>query len=209
MSPLATLSSRTPRAKRAMSPQARPLNSAAWPSRLHSRSSSGVGAPAGEALWSASLHTVSQWFMASTRELGIEHRQAGGKFVGLADDREAGRTEQMGQVTRTLAVDGDAERHDAPIARLDHGDASVLDTVAAVVEVEVVRFAVGQDEQDAARGGLLFQHLGGVADRCTEPGVVARLDRHDPSARAVVEALVEILQAMKAHVAALHRRKAA
>src|SRR5690606_41666816 len=100
MSPLATLSSRTPRAKRAMSPQARPLNSAAWPSRAHRRATSGVGGAAGEALWSASLHTVSQWFMASTRELGIEHRQAGGKFVGLADDREAGRAEQRSEERR-------------------------------------------------------------------------------------------------------------
>src|SRR5574338_1689921 len=152
ISPFGTLTSRTPRAMRATSLLDKPLNSGACVSRPLRRSISGVLAAGTAAVPIASrlsLQGRSQWLIASSRQLGIEHGESGRQLVRLADHGKARRAEQVRQVAGTFAVYGHAEGHDAAAPRLDDGDPGGLDAVAAVVKIEIVRLAVRQDEQDA------------------------------------------------------------
>ena len=75
----------------------------------------------------------------------------GGEFVGAAQDGEAAAAEDPAGVARRLAIDGQAEHGDALAARLGDRLARVFDAVRPFVDVDVVRLAVGEDQQEPAR----------------------------------------------------------
>ena len=53
-----------------------------------------------------------------------------------------------------FAVDGHAERRQAHLPGFVHGHPCIPDAVAGVVDIQVVRLAVGDDQQQAAAGRL-------------------------------------------------------
>ena len=105
----------------------------------------------------------------------------------------------MGQIVVALRVDGDAEGLQALAAGLADGVAGVLDAPAALVAVQVVGLAVGEDEQQAATGGLQGQALGRVADAGPQAGVIAGLDGLNPAADRRAIGLAKALEAVNAY----------
>ena len=95
-----------------------------------------------------------------------------------------------------MAVDGDPEDGDAGASRLHDGVPGVLDPEAPFVVVDVVRLAVGQDEEKLLSVGTLHQPCGRVAYGGADPGVVSGLQRADAPQDAVSERLVEILHGL-------------
>ena len=116
--------------------------------------------------------------------------------------------EEHRQVVLRLLVDGDAEGRQAGVARGLHRVAGVFQAVAALVVVDVVGLAVGQQQQQALALGTRRQAQRGMADRRADAGVVARPDRADARAHRLVPGLVEALQVLDAHVVAAHRAEA-
>ena len=76
-------------------------------------------------------------------------------------------------------VHGDAEHRLPGPARLADSHAGVLDAVAPFVVVEIVGFAVGDDQQQPAFAALLCQIGRGMTDRRAEAGVKAGTQRGD------------------------------
>ena len=63
--------------------------------------------------------------------------------------------------------------------RLTHRHATVFDAVLALIMVKIIRLAIGQHNQQLARRHLFGQHGRGVADRGTQPCIMARPQRAD------------------------------
>jgi len=73
----------------------------------------------------------------------MEERQTRGPVRWPADDQIAAAAEEVWQVVVTLPVNGDTEGLKPLASRLLDGLSGVLDAPAALVSVEVARFAVG------------------------------------------------------------------
>ena len=74
-------------------------------------------------------------------------------------DRVAAWAKEMGEVVVPVAVDGHAIGQQAGGARFDHRSAGVFKAPAAFVDVEVVGFAVGEDQQQPLALGARRQAL--------------------------------------------------
>lgn len=81
------------------------------------------------------------------RELRIKSGQAVTQLVGLMQQGKTLCAEDVGQVAAAFAVDGDTKGAYVQIAGFLDALAGVIDTVAAFIQVEVVWFAVGENEQ--------------------------------------------------------------
>ncbi len=101
--------------------------------------------------------------------------------------------EEMRDIGARLPVDGDGEDADAGAARLDHRHAGILHGEAALVVVDVVGLAVGQDEQQLAPVGPRLEPHCCMADRGADTGVVAGLQRGDARLDRRPHRLVEAL----------------
>lgn len=82
-------------------------------------------------------------------ELSEYFDQHGWKLFGATQHGEPAAAEDATRVTRRLAVDRQAKRGHPLLARLGNGLACVLHPVTAFVNIDVVRLAVGQDQQKA------------------------------------------------------------
>ena len=67
-------------------------------------------------------------------------------MCGPMDDRVTVRAEEVGQVGIGILVYGYAERMQTEPARLMQGGASVLDPVPSLVAIQVIRFAIREQE---------------------------------------------------------------
>ena len=76
-------------------------------------------------------------------------------MLRAVDDAEVARTEQRGEVPRCLVIDGDAEWRNALQARLGQCLACILEPIAALVAIAVIRLAVGEQQQEAAMRGFV------------------------------------------------------
>src|SRR4029453_7188578 len=76
------------------------------------------------------------------------------QLVRVAQNGVARLAENAPEVFLALTVDREAERVDALSARLVDRLARVLDAVQALIPIDIVRLPVGEDEEQAMRGGL-------------------------------------------------------
>ena len=81
----------------------------------------------------------------------------------MRDDGEAAAAEEAGEGVPGGGVDGDAVGRLAGAAGLADRHAAVLETMLALVVVEVVRLAVGDDDQEAPLAGAGGEPGGDVA----------------------------------------------
>lgn len=108
------------------------------------------------------------------RELDIEPWQASGEFTEALHDDVTVVSEEIGQDIGGFAVDRDAEGAYAALSAFMEGAPCVLDAVATVVVIDVVRFAVSEYQQQFLSRGGGGEPVGGVTDGCSQAGVVAR-----------------------------------
>ena len=132
--------------------------------------------------------------------MGIEQWKAAWEFFRFSNHAETSRSEQVGQISASLTVDGDAERRQSHASGFKDGHSRVFNAIAGIVKVEIIRLAVGDDQQESATGGLFVKDIGGLADCGTHAGVETRLDGQDASASGGVVVPVEILEQVKANV---------
>ena len=111
---------------------------------------------------------------------------------GARQQRIVVRPEHQRQVVGGMPVDGQAERRNALQPRFGDGLAHVFDAVAAVVLVDIVRLAVGEQQQQAMHRRLGHQRGARVADGGAGAGVVLRLQAGDAQRHAVVVAFAEV-----------------
>src|SRR5688572_26511643 len=121
--------------------------------------------------------------------------QGAGQELRARQQRVLPGAEHAVQVARGRAVDGEAEGRDALQARLDHRLTHVLDAVAALVMVDVVRLAVGEQQQQAVADRLAHQQRAGVAQRRADARVALGLERGDAPRHPLAVLLVERLHA--------------
>ena len=111
----------------------------------------------------------------------------------MREDGVGAGSEDVGQVVAALGVHRDAEQPETGPPRLLDRHARVLDGVAALVVVDVVGLAVGQQQQQPVRVRTLVQQRRRVADSRAHAGVAAGLQRLDAADHARVQPLLEIL----------------
>src|SRR5690606_18023593 len=127
--------------------------------------------------------------------------QRGRQVLGCLHDGVVAGPEQAGQVVRSLMVDGDAERRDALQARLRERLARVLEAVAALVAVAVVRLAVREQQHEPAVRDLASNRRRGVTQRRAQARELVRLERRDALGETGIERLAEALELGDPHVA--------
>src|SRR3954466_13684994 len=114
-------------------------------------------------------------FPGSVRHLPVDRRQRRGQSADITDDGVAATPEQRREIGLRGCVHRDAEGGDAEPARLLHRFAGVLDREAAFVMIDIVRLAVGEDEQQLLALRLTGELGRGVAHRRANPRVIAGL----------------------------------
>jgi len=117
----------------------------------------------------------------------------------LADDGIAAATEEGREIRPRLPVDRYAEDGDVGAARLDDGLARVLDSEAALVVVDVVRLAIGQDQQEFLAIGPLRELRRRMADAGDDSRLIAGLQGRDPPHHRLVERFVELFDGLHPH----------
>ena len=143
----------------------------------------------------------------SVRQQCVQARQFSGQAFWIVDDDVMTFAEDMRQVVVAFSIDGYAKRDQPVLSRRYHGLARVLDTVASFILVEIVRLAVGQDQQQPPAVALLDKLPAGVAYTGAEPGVVAGRDRVDATAYPGIVAFLKMLDCVHAYRIALSGRE--
>ena len=111
--------------------------------------------------------------------LPVDCRQCRRQASDIADDRVTAAPEQGRKVRLCRRIDGHAKDRDAEPPRLLDGFAGVLDRKAPLIVIDIVRLAVGENEQKLLALRLARELCRGVAHCCADPRVVARLQRTD------------------------------
>ena len=117
--------------------------------------------------------------------MGIEQWKAAWEFFRFSNHAETSRSEQIGQIGASLAVDGDAEMRQAHAPGFKDGHSRVFNAIAGIVKVEIIRLAVAHAANVA---------FGGTGQKCT---AASRLIVHRKVLDAFTERLVNVAQALR------------
>src|SRR5690554_609253 len=86
--------------------------------------------------------------LLSLRQVQIEFRKLQWQLCRVADDYEVAAAEYIGQVFAGLVINGDAEGGQPGSLRFLHRHACIFHAVTPFVDVQIVRLAIGQQQQD-------------------------------------------------------------
>src|SRR5215831_10600226 len=104
-----------------------------------------------------------------------------------------GVAENPRQVFRGVGVDGQTKRKDARRPGFENGLTRVFDAVRPLVAIDVVRPAVGKNQQQTMSGRSPREMARRKANRRAEPREAAGLDPGDAPPNAIAVVLGEIL----------------
>jgi hypothetical protein len=116
--------------------------------------------------------------------------------------------EQVRQVFASLLVHRDTERLQTQIARLFEGMPGILDTITALVFVQVIGLAIGQQQQQSPPRRLLGKQAAGMANGGAHAGVITGFDGIDAATHPGIIGFIEGLQLVEADRVASPRGKA-
>src|SRR5690606_10025256 len=145
---------------------------------------------------------------SALRQLLVQLRQAEWQLLRLLDQGVTIGPEHIRQVIASLAVDGDTERHQPLTAGLKDRLAGVFNAVAALVDIQIIGFAIGHQQQQLAPLRALAKQLGGLAYRCPHASVETGFERLDTAAGFVAVWLTETLEFLHPHLMTAQRGKA-
>lgn len=102
-----------------------------------------------------------------------------------------------------ITFDGNAKDSMAGTARLSHGHVAILDAVAPFVMIEVVGFAIGDYQKQAALAWFSCEACRSMADCSTQASVETGLQASNPLFYEARHGLSEILRALDVDTVAL------